>query len=72
LQFRFVLGLVLMRKKLLVFEGQEDATEGEQGNYWLLKKRKSDQVLRVFNPQLDDEGVASVTAQISEILDGEL
>ncbi len=72
LQFRFVLGLVLMRKKLLQFEGQEEATDREDGNYWLLKKRKSDQVFHVFNPQLDDEGIASVTAQISEILDGDL
>ena len=73
--FRFVLGLILMRKKQMKFVGRDmqGATE-----IWLLQPRGSggmDQPpppIRLVNPQLADEDVRSLIDQLGEILQGEL
>jgi hypothetical protein len=70
--FRFVLGLILMRKRLLKFAGRTGEGEHEQ---WLLRPKGADAdtpPLRVTNPHLNDDDVRELTAQLSEILQGEL
>ncbi len=72
--FRFVLGLILMRKRLLRFIGraEKDATETE---LWLLKPRGADAddpPIELLNPKLTDDDVRELTDQLSEVLHAEL
>jgi len=72
--FRFVLALILMRKKLLKFVGRKGEGEGER---WLLVPRgPAGEIERtpieVVNPQLSDDDVRTLTDQLGEILQGEL
>lgn len=70
--FRFVLALILMRKKLLKFTGRQGEGADEQ---WLLQPRGSDPSqppLAVRNPNLTDDGVREMIEQLSEILQSEL
>ena len=76
--FRFVLGLILMRKRLLKFEGrtaeQIDAEAGEQ-EFWLMRAKGTDPEappMRMINPHLTDDDVKELTDQLSEILQSEL
>jgi len=72
--FRFVLALVLMRKKLLRYVGREGEGAGET---WLMTpKTPAEQPdpppFRVVNPHLSEEDVRGVTDQLGEILSGDL
>jgi hypothetical protein len=72
--FRFVLTLILMRKKLLKFVGRA-AAEGGPGEQWLMQPRGADPSLpplAVRNPNLSDEDVREIIEQLSEILQSEL
>ena len=75
LAFRFVLGLILMRKKHLKFAGREQVSGTE---VWLLQPRgvagiePPPQPIRLANPQLSDDDVRSLIDQLSEILQSEL
>ena len=80
LAFRFVLASILMRKKLLRYDGV-DRRETENANtadWWLLTPKLDlskgplgkwdDKVkIEVFDPHLDEEGIRSVTDQLSDI-----
>ena len=74
--FRYVLALILLRKKLVRFDGSD-------GDTWLLtpkldpakgpmSKWNEDETLRVLDPRLDEAGIEAVTRQLNEILEGEL
>jgi len=72
--FRFVLGLILMRKKLLKFAGRKVEGSTER---WLLQPRGGpDQqpppTLEVINPQLLDQDVRELIDQLSEVLQSDL
>jgi hypothetical protein len=73
--FRFVIALILMRKKLLRFVGREKNSAGDQPTeWWLLLPRGSEPEtppLRLANPQLSDDDIRELTAQLSEVLQGE-
>lgn len=66
--FRFVLSLVLMRRRLLKYEGGE-RTGGEE--CWLLRRVGSNEVYRVVNPQLDESRIGLLTGELSAILHGQ-
>jgi len=69
--FRFVLGLILMRKRLLRFDGRRQ--EGER-EIWLMRPRGSAPELPAIplvNPNLSDDDVRELSAQLGEILAGE-
>ena len=70
LNFRFVLGLILMRKRMLVYEN----TRYEEGDkeIWSVRFRGRDEVLDLLNPRLDEQQVMEVSQQLSEILNEEL
>jgi len=71
--FRFVLALILMRKRLLRFAGRKAGGEGET-EWWLMRPKGvgTDQPpLEVLNPRLADDDVRELTAQLSEVLRGE-
>lgn len=74
--FRFVLALILMRKRHLKFVGREEANP-EEGipERWLMKHKGSepeDDPVKVVNPHLSDDDVRELTGQLSEILQSEL
>ena len=72
--FRFVLALVLMRKKLLRFDGQEtrNGADGKAEEWWTLTPKGQEEPLTVLNAQLDEQQIQSVTEQLGEILEAEL
>jgi hypothetical protein len=69
--FRFVLAMVLLRKRKLRMVGR--SIDGER-EVWLFKQRLSDETpaIEVINPQLTDDDVAELTGQLAEILQAEL
>lgn len=69
MQFRFVLALILMRKRLLRYEQtlQEDGRE-----YWQMRLLREQSLHRVLNPQLTDQQVAGVSAQLGAVLHGDM
>ena len=70
--FRFVLGLILMRKKHLKFVGR--SVEG-QTEYWQVQPRGAfpeQPPIKVLNPNLADEDVRELIDQLSEVLQSEL
>lgn len=80
LAFRYVLALILMRKKLVRYDGVQ--TEGEQ-SFWKLTpklditkgplgKWDDKTQLLVLDPKLDESRIEEVTGQLGEILEGDL
>lgn len=71
LAFRFVLALVLIRRKLLVHAGAVPAKE-DGGDALLLVRAKGDPVevpaMEVVQPALTPERIAGVTAKIEQLL----
>jgi hypothetical protein len=69
IQFRFVLALLLMRKKLLKYVNTvvEDGRE-----FWIVRPPKSEDRYRVENPRLTDEQTEAVSAQLTAILHGDM
>jgi hypothetical protein len=67
--FRFVLMLVLMRKRKLKY----DSTRNENGReIWRLRITGSDQFVDVVNPHLDEGRIEQLSAQVSQILQADL
>lgn len=69
LQFRFVLALILMRKRLLRYEGSE--VEGGV-EVWRMVLTTDRSEHRVANPRLTDEQIEGVSSQLSAILHGDM
>jgi hypothetical protein len=78
--FRFVLALILLRKKLLRFAGRsggETAGAAARGGteHWLFLPRGAPPgtpPIAVVNPQLSDDDVRELTEQLAEVLQSEL
>lgn len=69
LNFRFVLGLILMRKRMLVYE----ETRYDSGReIWSVRFKGREDRLDLLNPKLDEQQVAEVSQQLGEILNEEL
>ena len=66
--FRFVLGLVLMRKRLLTYE-LSHATGGQE--YWRVRLKGRESSIDLVNPRLDEQQVAQVSEQLGQILSGD-
>jgi hypothetical protein len=77
-RFRFVLALILMRKRLLKYEGMEEAQKQEASSQeqegtkapevWRMVPRGSEAAVQVINPHLTEEQIAEVSQQLSAIL----
>jgi len=68
-QFRFVLALILMRKRMLRYEGS--ATEdGAEVWHMVLAADRSEH--RVVNPRLTDAQIETVSGQLGAILHGDM
>ncbi len=73
LNFRFVLGLILMRKRMLIYETTRH--EGEAGNdreLWTVRFKGKEDGLDLLNPKLTEEQVGEVSRQLGEILNEEI
>jgi hypothetical protein len=69
LNFRFVLGLILMRKRMIVYESTR--VDGGQ-EIWKVRFRGREDQLDLVNPHLAEQQVAEVSQQLGEILNEEL
>jgi len=67
LNFRFVLGLMLMRKKLLVYDRTDTGDDGRE--IWTMHWKGRDDPLSVVNPQLDDEKIAQAAVQLGALFE---
>ncbi len=66
--FRFVLALILLRKRLLKY----DQTEHRSGQEWWKMRMPRDQSEHwVLNPRMNDEQIQTVSQQLSAILHGD-
>jgi hypothetical protein len=70
LNFRFVLGLILMRKKLLVYETTRHEADGR--DIWCVRPKGRDEKLDLVDPKLDEQQMMEVSKQLGEILNEEL
>ncbi len=67
--FRFVLALILMRKRRLKY----DATRVENAKeIWCLRIVGEKEIVEVINPHLDEEQVEQLSSQIGQILQTDL
>ena len=67
--FRFVLGLILMRKRLIVYE----TTRHDEGkDVWVVRLKGKDQRLDLTDPKLNEQEMTEVSQQLSQILNEEL
>lgn len=72
--FRFVLGLLLVRRKLLRVVGQrhESTADGER-EIWLVLPKGSDPAapsIALVNPRLREEDVCAIAEELGEIMQG--
>lgn len=67
--FRFVLALILMRKRLLKYEETRRDAAGRE--VWKLRLGKED-VHEVVNPELSDEQIQQVSGELSSILQADI
>lgn len=67
--FRFVLGLILMRKRLIVYEGTR--IDGDR-ELWNVRLKGREEIIDLLNPKLDEAQVQEVSQQLSQILSEEL
>jgi hypothetical protein len=67
--FRFVLALVLMRRRRLKYDSSK-MNDGK--DIWRLRITGTQDFVEVINPNLGEQQVSQLTTQIGEILQGEL
>lgn len=87
LAFRYVVALILMRKKLLRYDGTEKRDDpdgdGPVQEWWQFTpkldvskghfgKWNEEETLSVLDPRLDEAQIEQVTSQLGEILEAEL
>ncbi len=69
INFRFVLALILMRKRRLKYDSSKIGGDKE---IWRLRIAGDKQFVEVINPHLDEEQIEQLSSQISQILQVEL
>ena len=67
---RYVLALVLMRKRLLVYDRSEKREDGT--DVWTMHLKGDQTTYLVTDPHLDEEQIAEVSRHLGEIMEGEL
>jgi hypothetical protein len=66
--FRFVLTLILMRKRLLKYDATRYEDDKELWRLKVVGDKSSDNHVEVTNPHLDEEQVKQLSSQIGQIL----
>ena len=67
LNLRFVLALMLMRKKLLVYDRSDTDAAGSET--WTMHHKGQDAPIEVAKPQLDDEKIAQLAEQLGALFE---
>ncbi len=67
LSFRYVLALILMRKKLLKYDGMDRDEAGQ--DVWKMRLRGSDEVHEVIDPHMDDDQILQVSQDLGQIME---
>jgi hypothetical protein len=67
--FRFVLTLILMRKRILKYDSSENV-DGKE--LWTLKIAGRGEIARVINPHLTEDKIEQLSSQLGQILQVEL
>lgn len=69
IRFRFVLALILMRKRIVRYDTSE-MRDGQE--YWRMTMPSDQSTHEVVNPRLTDDQIEDVSRQISAILHGDM
>jgi hypothetical protein len=69
INFRFMLGLVLLRKRLMV---NEDIRQENGRGIWVVRMKGKEERLDLIDPKLDEQQVTEVSQQLGEILNQEM
>lgn len=69
INFRFVLTLILMRKRRLKYDSSQ-VQDGKE--IWRLRITGDKEVVEVINPHLDEEQIEQLSSQMSQILQTDL
>jgi len=69
INFRFVLALILMRKRRLKYESSEKQDDQET---WRLRIAGGKQIIEVINPHLTEEEIEQLSSQLGQILQVDL
>ncbi len=69
IDFRFVLALILMRKRRLKYDSSD--VQGDKET-WRLRITGDKEIVTVLNPHLDEEQIEQLSSQIGEILQTDL
>ena len=67
--FRFMLALVLMRKRLVVYE---ETRKAEGRDVWVVRMKGKEDRLNLVDPHLNEQEMADVSQQLGQILNEEL
>ena len=69
INFRFVLALILMRKRRLKYEAC-NIVDGKE--IWTLKVAREKRTVDVVNPQLDEDQIQELSDQMGQVLNADL
>ena len=69
IHFRFVLGLILMRRRLVIYE---ETRHADGKDTWIVRMKGKDQRLELIDPKMNEQQVAEVSQQLGQILNEEL
>ncbi len=80
LHFRFVLGLILMRKRLIIYESTRHEAGGPAADgqlfpgrdIWVVRMKGRDDHLDLIDPKLDEAQTFEVSQQLGQVLNEEL
>jgi len=64
-----VVALILMRKKLLIYDRMD--TDDREREIWTMHLRGRDEKVFVMDPKLTEDRIAEVSADLSEIMEGD-
>jgi hypothetical protein len=67
--FRFVLAMILMRKRRLKYDGTRTEADRE---IWRLRVTGDTQIVEVVNPHLSEEQIEQLSSQVGQILQMDL
>ena len=67
ISFRYVLALILMRKKLLIYDRMDTDQLGRE--VWQMHLRGSDEVHRVIDPKMDEDQILQVSQDLGQIME---
>ncbi len=68
-RFRFVLALILLRKRLLRYENSRREGDGE---VWIMRRTGDRSRHEIFNPGLSEDEIGEITAQLGSVLHADL